>query len=491
MLDFKIAQQVKANTDFCHILGVQAKDKKVLHKNWPKEIQNIAQKYPILKEFKGEEGEIYTVFDKEQNPIIIMGLGEKIKKEQLKRNIATAFKNFEGQKVDSALIYLDTFAAEEIKKVDEMAELFVEAFALTDYKFNLYKSKQTKEKKKTIVLNSSQKIATASIKAAQQTAECINLSRDLSNKAPNELDSVSYAKLLEQDAKKLKNVKIKILKKSEIVKEKMGLLLSVNAGSSKEPRFVHLTYIPKKKAKNSKHIALVGKGITFDTGGYNLKPSTSIAGMKFDMAGSSTVYGAFRAAVLLESPHTISCIIPLTDNAIGPTATTPDSIIKGRNGKTVEILNTDAEGRLILADALDYTCDLKPNYIIDAATLTGACLVALGTEVCAIMSNNNDLTQKLKESAQNAGEYLWELPIIEEWKKDIKSKVADIKNIGGNRNAGTPKAAAFLQEFIKNDIAWAHLDIAGVADNQSHLPYCPANGASGVMIKSLINFLMK
>lgn len=173
------------------------------------------------------------------------------------------------------------------------------------------------------------------------------------------------------------------------------------------------------------------------------------------MGGSATVYGAFRAAVLEKAPIKITCILAMTDNAINSTATMPDTVVAGRNGKTVEILNTDAEGRLILADALDYACDLNPHYIIDAATLTGACLVALGNQVCAILGNDDKWINEILAAAKNQDEYMWQLPIIPEWRTDIKSKVADLKNIGSPMRAGTATAAAFLEEFIKNDIKWA------------------------------------
>nr|MBP9674796.1 leucyl aminopeptidase family protein [Bacteriovoracaceae bacterium] len=309
--------------------------------------------------------------------------------------------------------------------------------------------------------------------------------------SPNNLHSEKMAELIAEDVKKhLKGVKIKILGKEELKKEKMNLLLSVNAGSGYEPRLVHLTYTPSKNSRNSKHYALVGKGITFDTGGYSLKSGEAMVGMKHDMAGAATVYGAFRSAILNGSQHKLTCILAITDNAVSSYATTPDSIIKGRNGKTVEILNTDAEGRLILADALDYACDQKPDAIIDAATLTGACLVALGTQVCAVLGNNTKLINSLLESAKTQNEYMWQLPIIEEYRKEIRSQIADINNTGKNRFAGTAKGAVFLQEFIKDDIAWAHLDIAGVADSQGYLPYCPPHGASGLIIRSLYHFIM-
>jgi leucyl aminopeptidase len=290
--------------------------------------------------------------------------------------------------------------------------------------------------------------------------------------------------------KNLKGVKVKVLGKAEMKKEGMNLFLAVNAGSAHEPQLVHLTYEPKKKSPKTKHIALVGKGITFDTGGYSLKPGASMMGMKFDMAGSATVYGAFRAAVLSNCPNKITCIMALTDNAVSSHATMPDSIVKTRNGKTVEILNTDAEGRLILADAMDYACDQNPDFIIDAATLTGACIVALGSQVAGLMTNNQKFADKFLASAHAEEEYVWQLPLIDEWRQDTKSKVADLKNIGTAGKAGTALGAVFIEEFVKNDIPWIHLDIAGVADSSTHLPYCPSVGASGTMIRSVYHHIM-
>ncbi|MCK5073973.1 MAG: leucyl aminopeptidase, partial [Bacteriovoracaceae bacterium] len=237
-------------------------------------------------------------------------------------------------------------------------------------------------------------------------AESVNFGRDLVNEPPNHLNSETMAKQIEKDASKLSGVKIKILDKAALKKEKMNLFLSVNAGSHYAPRLVHLTYTPKKATKKTKHLALVGKGLTFDTGGYSIKPSASMVNMKFDMAGAATAYAAFRAAVLCNAGIKISCILGLTDNAIGPEATMPDSIVTGRNGKTVEILNTDAEGRLVLADCLDYTCDQNPDAIIDVATLTGAVLVALGGEICGLMGNDQKLAKKLLDSAGAMDEYM-------------------------------------------------------------------------------------
>ena len=269
----------------------------------------------------------------------------------------------------------------------------------------------------------------------------------------------------------------------------MGLFLSVNAGSAFAPRMAHLTYTPKKVTNKTKHIVLVGKGLTFDSGGYSLKPAGSMMNMKFDMAGSATVYGAFRAAVLLKADVKITCLLGMTDNMVNAHATTPDSIVTARNGMTVEILNTDAEGRLVLADCLSFASDLKPDAIIDSATLTGAVLVSLGSEVCGIMGNNQKLTDSLLKSAEKTNEYMWQLPIIQEFREDMKSPIADLKNMGGSRFGGSAKAAAFLENFVDKNIPWAHLDIAGIGDSQGHLPYCPKKGASGLIIRTLVHYL--
>ncbi len=456
-----------------------------------KNINTLFSNHKCSKNFKAKLGETLSLND-EENKYIVMGLGNSkdLKSEKLRRSFAKFYRSL---KTKNVLVDLDSFSKKF--KTDKTAEILLEAIYLTRYSFDKYKA-TSKENGKVSFYSS--KMTKAKFEKIDEKISAIsssvNICRDFVNEAPNVLNSEVYASLIEKDIKKnMKGcgVKVKILKKSDIKKEKMNLFLSVNAGSAYEPRLVHLTYTPKKATKKTKHIALVGKGITFDTGGYSLKPGGSMMGMKFDMGGSATLYGAFRSAVLQGSKNKITCVLAMTDNAVNAKATTPDSIVKGRNGKTVEILNTDAEGRLILADALDYTCDLKPHEIIDAATLTGACLVAFGVEVCALLGNDQKMINGLLGASKDADEYLWQLPIIDEYRDQMKSKIADLKNIGKARMAGTATAAAFLENFIKNDISWSHLDIAGVCDSQVHLPYCPPSGASGVMVRTVSQYLMK
>ncbi|MCB9060137.1 MAG: leucyl aminopeptidase [Halobacteriovoraceae bacterium] len=468
--------------------------KKILNNStWPAEFKDSFNSHKYSSEFTGEKDSSYTFFSQDGIKVIAYGLGDKkeLNEESLRKSSATLFKSI-SKKYKTISFDLDSFT---IKNNEEKSfSIIQEAFALTDYNFDKYKSTKENLKLKTIIFETKlPKTKMQKFKTIQDEllciADAIHFSRDLVNDPPNVLNSETYAKRIEKDVKSFKGVKVKILDKADLKKEKMGLFLSVNAGSAYGPRLVHLTYTPSKATSKTKHIALVGKGLTFDTGGYSLKPAASIINMKFDMAGSATVYGAFRALVQQSPKVKISCFLGITDNAVSGLATMPDSICTGRNGKTVEILNTDAEGRLVLADVLDYACDQKPDVVIDVATLTGACLIALGNEVCGLMSNSDKLANELQKSAKEVDEYIWQLPIIPEWAKDMKSNIADLKNIGGSRNAGTAKAAAFLQEFIKNDVQWAHLDIAGVGDSQSHLPYCPAKGASGLMIRTLYRYV--
>jgi leucyl aminopeptidase len=447
------------------------------------------------KNYKAAKDETISFTGATGEVVWVVGLGDKTKfhAEDIRKVIAKILKGTRSSKFTT--IGIDVPGFNTIKDEARTAQVIAESAYMTDYTFDKYKSKKSEPHEFTVFLAHTEKKNSLKIEKAlsstKNICESINVMKDFINEVPNVLHSEEYAKRVEADVKKnLKGVKIKILNKAQIQKEKMGMFLSVNAGSAYEPRLVHLTYEPTRSTSKTKHIALVGKGITFDTGGYCIKPGTSMAGMKNDMGGSATVYGAFRAAVLEKAPVKITCIIALTDNAINELATVPDAVVTARNGKTVEILNTDAEGRLILGDALDYACDLNPHYIIDAATLTGACLVALGNQVCAILGNDQKWINEILSAAKDQDEYMWQLPIIDEWRHDIKSKVADLKNIGTPMRAGTAIGAAFLEEFIKNDVKWAHLDIAGVVDSQSHLPYCSPHGASGLIVRSLTHLLV-
>lgn len=473
--------------------------------NVSKEIPQLLNNLKMSKRFNAEYEDSIQLTLSTGQQVVVLGLGEhdKYSHEHLRKIVATHITKI--QKTNAIVqINIDDF---NFSNDQTIIIPIVESIILAKYSFNKHKTKKKDFLLKEIIFKTNKKIDKNTrrkieryISEATVSATEMNYAKDLTNEAPNVLTSEEYARVIDRDLNNLgqykKNVQIKIFDRKMIQKEKMNLFLAVNRGSSYEPRMVQLTYIPdhfrtkKSGQKNNsklKHIVLVGKGLTFDSGGYSLK--SSMIGLKSDMCGSATTLAAFRAIAKMKLNVKVTCLLGITDNAISDRATTPDSIFMARNKMTVEILNTDAEGRLVLADLLDYACDLKPDAIIDCATLTGAVVSALGNEICGIMGNNQELINKLLDSAKKCNEYMWQLPIIEEFRADMKSDVADLKNMAGAAYGGAEKAAAFLEFFIKNDIPWAHLDIAGVSTNQKHLSYCPSRGGSGLIVRTLINYL--
>jgi leucyl aminopeptidase len=307
--------------------------------------------------------------------------------------------------------------------------------------------------------------------------------RDMANEPGNVWTPTRFAEYGRRLAKK-KNISCKVLSKKDMLRLKMGGILGVNSGSAQPPKMVILEY---KTSPRNPTLLLVGKGLTFDSGGISLKPPLGMEQMKFDMCGGAAVLGAMQA-VAEEQPKGINviCLVPTTENLPGPSALKPGDIITIYGGKTVEVINTDAEGRLILADALAYGIKkYKPKVVVDLATLTGAVVIGLGHHRTGLLSNDDKLAQKVVDAGDRSGEPLWRLPLGPEYSKQIKSKVADMKNVG-NRAAGTITAAAFLQEFVDDDVAWAHLDIAGTAYGFTEKPYIPNKGPSGIGVRTLL-----
>ncbi|MGE5196112.1 MAG: leucyl aminopeptidase family protein, partial [Anaerolineae bacterium] len=272
--------------------------------------------------------------------------------------------------------------------------------------------------------------------------------------------------------------------KKELEQEKMGLILAVNRGSNREPVLIILEYLGDEKSKE--RTAVIGKGITYDTGGLNIKPTGSMETMKSDMAGAAAVLGLIKAAIATGLKANIIGVIASTENAVGPLSYKPGDVYTSFSGKTVEISNTDAEGRLVLADAISYTQErLKPTRLIDLATLTGGILIALGEEAAGLFSNDDHLASELLAAGENTYERLWRFPLFNEYKEAVKSSIADLKNSGG-RKASSITAAMFLQCFVKN-IPWAHLDIAGTAYLTDARLYHPTP-ATGYGVRLLIDF---
>jgi leucyl aminopeptidase len=282
-------------------------------------------------------------------------------------------------------------------------------------------------------------------------------------------------------------LKTKILGKKEIEQEKMGLLLAVNRGSAQDPALIILSH--QGNPKNKEHIVLVGKGITYDTGGLNVKPADNMLTMKCDMAGAATVLAAVQVAGQLDLKINVTAIVPATENAIDSKSYKQGDVYHSKSGKTVEITHTDAEGRLVLADALTYAIEhLKPTTLIDIATLTGGVVVALGEDIAGLFSNNEALTQNLLRSSETTGESLWRLPLPHDYKEMLKSEIADLVNSAG-RYASAITAALFLQEFC-GGLPWAHLDVAGTA-YLSKPKFYNTTKATGFGLRLLVDFLEK
>jgi leucyl aminopeptidase len=376
----------------------------------------------------------------------------------------------------------------------EVAQAVVEGALLGLYQFNVYKT-EGKESVKSVqeftLIEENGRRLNEVRKAAhlgQILAEATNLARDLGNYPSNYITPTRMAEMSQDIAGEL-GLESEVLEKPQLEALGMGAFLGVARGSQEPAKFIILKYqgLKDQRMKGVRPIALVGKTITFDTGGISIKPSEKMEQMKYDMMGGATVLCAIKAAAQLKLPVNVVGFMPATENMPSGTAIKPGDVVKTLSGKTVEVINTDAEGRLILADALTYATRYRPNVIVDLATLTGACTVALGHHAIGLLGNHPGLLDVIKKVAQTTGERVWELPLWEDYYEQIKSDVADIKNVGG-RGGGTITAAAFLSKFVGN-YPWAHLDIASTAWTDENRPYIP-KGVTGIGVRLLVNFLM-
>ena len=318
--------------------------------------------------------------------------------------------------------------------------------------------------------------------------ESVNFTRDLANEPGAYMTPTIMAERAQEIANQF-GLDIDVLDQARMEQEGMGALLSVARGSDQPPKMMVLTYMPEGKQSvedGEDYLALVGKGITFDTGGISIKPSENMELMKYDMTGGATVLGVMRAVAQLKPPIPVLGVVPSTENMPSGKATKPGDVVVAMTGKTIEVINTDAEGRLILADAVSYAKKLGATRVIDMATLTGAVSIALGDVNTGILGTDQELIDEVIESGREVGEKFWQLPLDKEYSKQIKSDIADIKNVGG-RKAGTITAAAFLKEFA-DGVSWAHLDIAGTAWGDEQKPF-RSKGPTGVAVRTLVNFI--
>ncbi|MGZ5440963.1 MAG: leucyl aminopeptidase [Thermoanaerobaculia bacterium] len=434
--------------------------------------------------FEGRSDESITILNGAPRKVTLIGLGkaDAITHRSVRAAVTTAGRT--AKKHRDARVAL--FLPEALPRMDANATALAlaDALAQSDYKYDPYITVEEDQKRidihgTVIAPDADAKRLTAEARALAEAVETV---RNLGNAPANFMTPTELASRAEEVCKRV-GVKCTVYGKREIARMKMGGLLAVNRGSDQEPRFVVMEYAPRKAKK---HVALVGKGITFDSGGISIKPAEKMEEMKFDMCGAAAVVGIIEAAAKLELPVKITAVFASTENLPSGSAYKPGEIITMMNGKTVEVVNTDAEGRMILGDALHYVSQLKPDHVIDYATLTGACVVALASEAAGLFSSDDELARKLIESGERVGERLWRLPAWDEYKDLIRSEWADMKNSGG-RWGGAITAAVFLKEFVDCS-SWAHLDIAGTAYAESETAR-EARGATGAGVRVTIDFL--
>ncbi|MEX1176957.1 MAG: leucyl aminopeptidase [Nitriliruptor sp.] len=366
-------------------------------------------------------------------------------------------------------------------------EAVTEGLQLGSYRYTDFKSGPNETTLAEVTLHGGDAdTVTAAIATATATASAVAFTRDLVNTPPQAKRPPALADRVVA-AVEGTAVAARVLDGSALAEGGYGGLLGVGQGSSEPPRLVELTYTPEGWSDGQRHVALVGKGITFDTGGVSLKPSASMETMKMDMAGAATVAGVVTAAAALELPVKVTALLALAENMPSGSATRVSDVLTIRGGTTVEVMNTDAEGRLVLADALVHACELQPDAVVDVATLTGAAVIALGERIGVVMSNDDDLADAVVDAGARSGEPFWRLPLGEEqYGEELEGDVADLRNVGG-KGAGTIRAGLFLSRFV-DERPWAHLDIAGVAWTDSAGGY-RSKGATGAPVRTLLTWL--
>jgi Leucyl aminopeptidase len=372
-------------------------------------------------------------------------------------------------------------------KPEASAEAIAEGSLLGLYSFDRYKKPEHGEIKEILIVEREEDkilVLEQAIRKGRIIAEATSLARDMVNEPSNYMTPTRMAEAAKEMADKY-NIEFNVFDSAEIEAMGMGALLGVARGSNEPPKLITLTY--KGDGSSEKALGFIGKGITFDSGGISIKPSEGMGEMKDDMAGGAAVMAAVSAIARLKPKINVTAIIPATENLPSGTALKPGDVLKAMNGKTVEVISTDAEGRLILADALSYAVKQGLSPLVDLATLTGACRVALGTLYSGAFTNDQEIVDKVLKAADKTGERLWQMPMPEEYKEHNKSEIADIKNTG-NRYGGAINAALFLAEFVANT-PWVHLDIAGTASSSKESGYV-VKGATGVGVRTLVELAL-
>lgn len=440
------------------------------------------------KLFNGKRGEIFSNLGPNSENIILLGLGkeEENSLENIRRAYLSLGKSLKANNVKSCNI--------EIKKFDGLcyklvAQAMIEGIVNVTYSFDNF----LKEKKPCFdceiflsIVEDKREHIESGIEEIKAIMEAVFMCRDLVNRPANDIYPETLANFAKEELEKV-GIEVEVLEKKQIESLKMDAFLAVAQGSDLPPKFIIMKHLPNK---DEKPIVLVGKGLTYDSGGYAIKPATGMVTMKTDMGGSASVISTMYAVGKMNVQRNVIALVATCENMINGHAYRNGDIISSMKGSTIEVVNTDAEGRLTLADAIYYGASkLNPECIVDVATLTGACIQALGSRVIGAVSNNDEVFAKIKESADFMGEYLWRFPVFEEHRQSVKGKVGDLLNSTGAGSGGAITAGIFLEHFVENT-PWVHLDIAGPSFSQSAWGTNP-EGASGTPVKTLYNFVKK
>jgi len=450
------------------------------------------------KSFDGDKGELMVLSALPKagaDHLILLGMGDVAEATELDFEAmgADVVKKLNALKAKKASVLID---AAKGQKIENIASDLAVGAQLGAYFFDDYKLSQAKSKKPSMVtlefVLKAANEAKKSYSEKNKVVEGVYWTRDLVTMPGNDLYPDSFAKIVKKELSKV-GVKVSVMTMAQMKKAGMGALVSVGKGSENEPKLVTMQYngLPKSAKKTDQQpVAFVGKGITFDTGGISLKPGAGMWDMKFDMGGAGVVVGLMKALATRKAKVNVVATIALAENMPSSKASRPGDIVESLSGQTIEILNTDAEGRLVLADALWYTQEkFKPKFIVDLATLTGAVIVALGHEFGGVYSNDETLPEQIVAAGKVVGEPAWHMPMCKEWEKAVVSNIADIKNITvPTVGAGSATAACFLKRFIKDKTPWAHIDIAGVAWRSSAKPTTP-KGATAWGVRLLDRFV--
>lgn len=426
-------------------------------------------------------------------PVFIQKVGEKksLNPDTFRRAASILMKKLNSLKLKENMFIPIRLSDEEIvahyRTHEYYLQTYLEGFSLGDYKFDEYLSK--KDRNEITIIPFYHEIESERTQQiflwTTKLMKYVYLCRDLQNKPSNELTPQKFAEFVMTYSKKFKSIKVKVYNFEQIKKMKMNGLVAVGKGSENSPYFIVMEY--KGGSTKGKNYVLAGKGITFDSGGISLKPAQGMWEMKGDMSGAGAVISTLLAVADLQIKINLIGLIPLAENMPSGKSMKPGDIIKTASGKSIEIDNTDAEGRLILADALEYATRYNPEFVIDLATLTGACVVALGQFAAGLFTRSDDLANSIIEAGRITSERVWRLPLWDDYHNLIKSDVADVKNVGG-RWAGAITAACFLEKFVDEKFKWAHLDIAGPAFAEDTIPY-NSKTMTGYGVRLLVEFL--